>query len=352
MAVNADRFYVARWMIAGILFGACFPLIAWWVAIAQHGALTFAELHIQQPVMWVVDLAPSVLGAVGMAIGSLHGHLQRTRASVEQVAHQIAASWTAELHRANLELVESLDERQQFYAAMSHELRTPLSAIVGYSALSNGIELQPPEMNGYMGEIYSSATALLGMVNDLLDAAKLDQHGISMTIEDLDVNGAVGELAGRLEPLAKQKGLSIRTELGVEAVARADGGRLRQILNNLVTNAIKYTDGGAITIRTAASDDGGVIIEVEDTGVGLRPDDLRSIFMPYEQTAAAVGRSDSTGLGLFICRTFANAMGAQLTAHSEGPGQGACFTLELPAATGEPAEPRIASFQQQAALSA
>ncbi len=329
-------------MAGGAAFGTALVLIAWRVAIANSGQLTFAELHTLHPMMWIIDLLPTVLGLAASAIGYLHWRLIEQRKAVEHTARQIAASWTADLHAANAELAEAMEARQRHYSALSHELRTPLSSIVGYSQLAEEIEIQPPELSDYMAEIYGSARALLQMVNDLLDAAKLEMSGVSIKLETVDGNAVAEEAARCLAPLAAQKSLRLVTKLEAVDHVRADPIRLRQVLTNLLSNAIKYSDRGTITLESGRSSNGSVSFAVRDEGAGIAAEDLERIFRPFEQTEHGERRTDSTGLGLTITRTFVEAMDGTITAHSPGPGLGATFSITLPVDDGSAAGTRTA----------
>ena len=196
-------------MIAGALFGSFFPLVAWRIAVAESGSLGFAELHDLHPTLWIVDLAPTVLGLAGVVIGFLYTRLADSKARTEAAAHQIAAGWTAELHAANLELADTLESRRRFHAAVTHELRTPLTTIVGFTGLAEDVAYEPPELPGYLAEIFGAATAMLGMVNDLLDSAKLETGGIPIEITRVDCEEAIVAVVDRMMPLAHQKGLEI-----------------------------------------------------------------------------------------------------------------------------------------------
>jgi signal transduction histidine kinase len=338
------RFYVVRWTLAGTLFGAFFPLIAWRIAALEMGSLGFAELHAQNPTMWVVDLAPSVLGLVGAAIGLLFTRLAEASAKTEETAKQIAASWTADLHSANLDLADALESRRRFHAAVTHELRSPLTAIVGYTDLADTVAPKPPELGGYLTEIYGAASAMLGMVNDLLDAAKLETGGISIDLTDVHCEEVVRAVAGRLAPLAQQKGLTIEVDVDVDVVCWADPMRLEQVLTNIVANAIKFSDKGTIEIRVALRNDGRPKIEVEDEGPGIKTEDIEKIFGEYESGAHGEGRRDSSGLGLAIGRSLIEAMDGEIMAQSPGPGLGSTFRVILQAPDGHTQEKRLASL--------
>lgn len=336
-STKAQRFYVARWILAFTALGGGLVILAYRLAISQSGPITFTELHREHSIMWLVDLLPTVLGLSGLVIGWLYVRLVDARNDTEVTAQRIAAAWTADLHTANMQLVESLQERQRFYAAMSHEMRTPLAAIVGYSDLTAELRIAPTEVDGYLAEIYGSAGALLEIVNDLLDAARVETGGITIELSDVDGTEIASTVARRLSPLAAQKGQSIKLELSDGAVCRGDADRVRQVLTNLVANAIKYSDSGVITLRLGSATDGWQF-DVIDQGAGIAPEDLERVFRAFERTDVAQGRTDSTGLGLAVSRTFAEAMGGRVFATSPGVGMGSTFSLWIPAATGATAQ--------------
>jgi len=326
-----------------MLFGAFFPLVAWRIAVAESGALTLGELHALHPTMWIIDLAPTVMGLGGAVIGVLYMRLAESKARTEVAARQIAESWTAELHTANLELAEALESRSTFYAAVTHELRSPLTAIVGYTDMAEELVSEPPELNGYLGEIYGAATAMLGMVNDLLDAAKLETGGIAIEMTNVACGDAVQDVVGRLTPLARQKGLVLSASVDGGVVCWADPVRLRQILTNVVANAIKYSDTGTIEISTGEVN-GAPTIEVKDQGVGISAEHLETIFDAFDSGSSGSGRPDSSGLGLAISRSLIEAMDGEISAHSPGRGQGSTFRLTMRALTGQGSESRRASL--------
>lgn len=328
------RLYVARWTIAGALFGAFFPLIAWRVAIADAGVMTFGELHALNPTMWIVDLAPTVLGIAGAAIGVLFARLSDSKLRTEAVAREIAQRWTSELHSANLELAESLEARRSFYAAVTHELRSPLTAIVGYTDLAEDLVPQPPELTGYLAEIYGAATAMIGMVNDLLDAAKLETSGIAIEMAPVACDEAIHEVVQRMTPLAQQKDLRLSAYAPDRIECWADPVRLGQVLTNLIANAIKFSKSGVIEVH-AAEMNGVPTVEVRDRGVGMSPEHLETIFDAYDSGPNGSGRRDSSGLGLAISRSLVEAMDGTISARSDGPGHGSTFVITLQSPDGQ-----------------
>ena len=328
------RFYIARWAVGGAFFGVGLVLVAWRLGVAELGDVTFAELHAAMPTMWIVDLTPTLLGLTGAVIGVLHQNLRRSHDHVEELARELAAVWTSDLQSSNEQLATALGERVKFYAALTHELRTPLSSILGYSDLVRALEIEPDEATEYVSEICNSASFLLDMVNDLLSAAKHTHNGLKVSAVEVDATKVALEVMALLRPLAESKGLELRADLADSAVCLADPVRLRQVITNVMANAIKYSRSGVITITTSAGA-GNVLVEVADQGDGLAPDDIDRIFLPFVE-AHGNDRQDSTGLGLAVSKAFVEAMNGTMTARSDGPGKGASFRIVLPAS--EPAD--------------
>jgi signal transduction histidine kinase/CheY-like chemotaxis protein len=238
------------------------------------------------------------------------------------------------------------EAKNDFVAAMSHELRTPLNAIIGFSELM-GLEevvddrrLVPDE---WITNVHSSGRHLLGLINDVLDLAKVESGRIELRLEPLDVGAAVAEAVAPLGPLVAAKKLRLTLAAPPELVT-ADRLRLRQMLNNLLSNAIKFTPTNG-TIYVSASRDGAEThLSVADTGPGIAPADQQRVFDEFHQSGDAESRAAGTGLGLTLTRRLAEAHGGRVELWSE-PGRGSRFTLVLPAAdsAGEPEEARRAS---------
>jgi len=258
-----------------------------------------------------------------------------TMASQVQQSHQ-------ELARQNEEsrsLAERLDEanraKADFLATMSHELRTPLNAIGGYVDLID-LGVRGPvtdDQRRDLARVRYNQHHLLALIGNILDFARLDARKLPYEIGDVRVDQAVSEIITAMEPLLDEKGLTRECiGCGTPVVARADRARVEQILLNLLSNAIRFTPTGghiALTVRDRAS---VVEIAVTDTGVGIPPDKIASIFEPFVQLDRGLTRQvGGTGLGLTISRELARAMRGDLTAESDGTG-GARFCLTLPSA--------------------
>jgi signal transduction histidine kinase/DNA-binding response OmpR family regulator len=238
----------------------------------------------------------------------------------------------AELSESVAALTRASQAKSSFLANMSHELRTPLNAIIGFSDL---MRLEEPDGDRrrvpaeWVEHIHTSGRHLLGLINDILDLAKVEAGGLDLRLAPLRADTAVEELLTGLAPLITTKGLTVVPELA-EATALADRVRFRQIVENLLSNAIKFTpEGGRITVAVARTDD-GVTVTVTDTGVGIAPADQDRVFEEFQQVGDEEGRRAGTGLGLALTRRLVEAHGGGITLVS-APGQGSSFTVRLPA---------------------
>ncbi|MDB4887007.1 MAG: domain S-box protein [Gemmatimonadetes bacterium] len=229
--------------------------------------------------------------------------------------------------------------KSEFLAVMSHELRTPLNAIGGYADLMEmGIRGPVTEQQREdLGRIQRSQRHLLGLVNEVLNYAKLETGTVSYELADVPVRSALTEAEALVVPQARMKGLVFEAiDCPDDLVARADPEKLRQVLVNLLGNAVKFTesrDGQPGRISVSCAPDGErVRIAVRDTGIGIAMDKLGAVFEPFVQVRATLTRTaEGTGLGLAISRDLARGMGGALTVESE-PGVGSTFVLVLPRA--------------------
>jgi PAS domain S-box-containing protein len=243
----------------------------------------------------------------------------------------------ARLHTAAIEARQAAEEanavKTQFLAVMSHELRTPLNAIAGYTELLR-MGLRGPvtrEQVIDLDRIDRSQRALLSVINDILNFARLDAGQVQFAVEDVDVPALIADVEALVLPQLHDKHLTLlRPAARSPIIARADREKARQVLLNLLSNAIKFTDpGGTISIE-ASADGPAARIDVVDTGHGIASDQLKSIFEPFVQLDRTLASTkEGSGLGLAISRDLARGMGGDLTVEST-PGTGSRFTLTLP----------------------
>jgi signal transduction histidine kinase len=216
---------------------------------------------------------------------------------------------------------------------MSHELRTPLNAISGYAELLEmGVHGPVTEAQRHaLGRIQLSQQHLLGLINEVLNYAKLESGSVHFNVGDVRVRDLLAGVEGLVEPQVRARGLDLVVGgCPPDLTARADGEKLRQILINLVSNAIKFTDAGGRIELTCEANGELVHLAVRDTGIGIPAEKLQTIFEPFVQVRADLTRTaEGTGLGLAISRDLAHGMGAELGVES-APGQGSTFTLRLP----------------------
>ncbi len=242
-----------------------------------------------------------------------------------------------ELAQANMALFEMNRLKSDFLATMSHELRTPLNSIIGFSEVLAGSDQINDRQRRYATNIQTSGKMLLGMINDILDLAKIESGKMEVRSEDFSIRDVCEALVGLARPMAERKSIDLELRLD-EAIPllRQDSGKLRQIIYNLLSNAIKFTpEGGRVTLR-ARAEGRSVVIEVADTGIGIAEEDRDKIFEKFRQ-AGAIGQGDGiltrehqgTGLGLSIVRELAKLLGGDVHLESR-PGQGSTFTVRLP----------------------
>ncbi len=256
--------------------------------------------------------------------------LARLAQMLEQQVQDRTRDLTAALARAE----SATQAKSAFLATMSHELRTPMNGVLGMAQL-----LRDSHLNGsqqaYVDAIASSGELLLSLINDVLDFSKIDAGRLELEVLPFDLRAAIDSVADLLRFRATEKGLDLLVEVAPQVPTRVlgDGMRLRQVLLNLVSNAIKFTAAGCVRIglhTTACHDAGrsGLCLAVTDTGLGIAADRLDAIFEPFEQNSPSVAREyGGTGLGLAISRRIAKLMGGSLTVDSE-LGQGASFKLQ------------------------
>jgi PAS domain S-box-containing protein len=240
-----------------------------------------------------------------------------------------------ELTNARNRALAAAQARSEFLASTSHEIRTPMGSIIGFAELLETMETDPTKLD-FIQTISRAGRQLLGLINDILDLSKLEAGKVTLDPQPLDLRDALEDVAALLAPRAGMKGVDfiLWWEPGTPEGVVADGLRLRQMVTNLVGNAIKFTDQGRVEVAVTAEQDASEMarfrITVEDTGIGIAADKLDRIFGRYEQAeTGTAARFGGSGLGLSIVRQLAELMGGTVNVEST-PGAGSRFRVEVP----------------------
>ncbi len=237
-----------------------------------------------------------------------------------------------ELEEANRNLQEADRLKTIFLAGMSHELRTPLNSIIGFT----GIMLQG--MSGEINEeqekqlkmVESSANHLLGLINDLLDVAKIEAGRVEPSIEEFVLDDIIEEIKEIFLPTMKEKNLEFKTNVQEGIILKTDKRRVKQVLMNFLSNAVKFTDHGNIRITVKMPGNEKVEINIADTGIGIKEEDMDKLFQPFLQIPISIiKRHEGTGLGLHLSWKLADLLGGSVSAKSDS-GKGSEFTFMLP----------------------
>jgi signal transduction histidine kinase len=267
--------------------------------------------------------------------------IQVNRDLEEQIVERQLAEAAAEVARDEADRANKA--KSEFLSRMSHELRTPLNAVLGFAQLLGMESLEPDQREG-VEQILRAGRHLLDLINEVLDIARIESGRLAMTVETVPVDQVVAEVLELVSPLAAGRAVTLSQASSPRPLsAVADHKRLRQVLLNLVSNAIKYNhDGGTVTIASEDVAAGRLRIVVTDTGRGIDPDKMERLFSPFDRLGAEETSIEGTGLGLAVSKAMVDAMGGQLEATSE-PGVGSSFVVELPRAaqgfTGDPTAP-------------
>jgi signal transduction histidine kinase/DNA-binding LytR/AlgR family response regulator len=272
------------------------------------------------------------LGILSRAFADMAAQLRTLIGGLEQRV----VERTLELAQAKEAAEAASRAKSAFLANMSHELRTPLNAVLGFSQLMTRAAGLSAEQKENLAIINRSGEHLLSLINGVLDLSRIESGRVPLQESEIDLYVLLRELEPVVRERAQRRQLAFSVEQDAELPRRVrlDGGKLRQILMNLLGNAIKYTEQGGVALRArgAAADASGrarLRFEVEDTGPGIREEDRARIFLPFVQGAARAA-TDGSGLGLAIARQYAELMGGALGLRSE-VGRGSTFQLEVPA---------------------
>ena len=255
---------------------------------------------------------------------------------------KLVVTRTTELEKAR-DAAESANRAKSiFLANMSHELRTPLNAILGFAQILER-DASLTSHHSEIATINRSGRHLLALINNILEISRIEAGRTVVRREAFDLPGTIAAVEEMVRSRAEAKDLQLRVEIsaGLTRHVVGDDHRLRQVLINLLGNAVKYTDQGEVSLRVDPAADDGIRFAVTDTGPGITAEEQKHLFQAFYQTAAGIARGEGTGLGLSITREFIHLMGGELTVESE-PGKGStfAFTVPLPPAAAPASTPR------------
>jgi PAS domain S-box-containing protein len=287
------------------------------------------------------DGDPAILNAVRdvtarkRAEEDLRALNQTLEAKVDERTRALAEAGE-QLRFAKEQAEEANAAKSRFLAHMSHELRTPLNSVIGFSeGMRDGLlgTQCSARCVGYLGHIHRAGSLLLELIDEVLDMAKVEAGTMDLQESEVEVRDLVEESVGMVRQRAESSG--VRLELAVAddvPPVRGDYRRLRQVLLNLLSNAVKFTpEGGSVVLSAARRADGGVTLVVSDTGIGIAPEDIETVFAPFGRVESVLHRNtDGTGLGLPLARQFTELHGGSLTLEST-PGEGTRVAVALPA---------------------
>ncbi|MFO6423342.1 response regulator [Motilimonas sp. KMU-193] len=284
------------------------------------------------------DLGKDELGHLGHTLNHLAHNLEHSRHLLEQEKQSLdekILSRTQELEVANEKAEASTKAKSEFLAAMSHEIRTPMNGVLGMAQLLQNSGLTPQQKE-YADILYQSGASLLIIINDILDFSKIEAGQLNLDYMPFDLEKECYETCQSLSLQADEKGLELILDYSLDcpSMVIGDAYRIRQLLINLIGNAIKFTDQGHITVNVATEQDqfghNMFAISVADTGIGIPSHIQPHLFSSFTQADSSTTRKyGGTGLGLAICKQLCELMGGSISLRSE-LGQGSCFTLHLP----------------------
>lgn len=276
----------------------------------------------EQP--WFIGLMVVFVGAIGLQTRRVIRRDQRL-----QEANTALSAANKELFQANVQIQAQTERKSTFLASMSHELRTPMNAIIGFTRLTlrreKNIAVRTREN---LQKVQISADHLLDLINNILDLSKIEAGRMDVVAKPFDVKALIAGCCSEVEPLVKpgvKLDYAVADDIGE---VNTDQARIRQIVINLLSNALKFTEQGEVAVR-AAREDESVVIAVSDTGSGIPADALDSIFEEFQQVKGSDPQHKGTGLGLPITKGFAELLGGSISVQSE-MGKGSTFTVRVP----------------------
>jgi len=276
-------------------------------------------------------LRPIIFSIVAGALGILMSVLLNNSTERKEVEVKLKEK-TIELEKANIHLQEVDRLKSVFLASMSHELRTPLNSIIGFTSLilkgmAGGIN---DEQKKQLTMVKNSSNHLLSLINDVLDISKIEAGKVEFSLEEFRLGDVVREVVDTFSTTAGLKNIELVSDVPEDTTLFSDRRCLKQILMNLVSNAVKFTEQGSLTITARVLEDENLEICVADTGIGIKEEDMYRLFMPFQQVDMSLTKKhEGTGLGLYHSKKLAGFLGGDISVKSEY-GRGSEFTFTTP----------------------
>ncbi len=274
-----------------------------------------------------------VLTAITLAVTGVIG-INLIRSVKKEVAlRERIEKQEKELEKANTRLTELDQLKSEFVSLATHQIRGPLTAIKGYASMmiQGDLGTIPENLKDTIHTIYDSSTALTGVVQDFLDISRIEQGRMKYDFSIFDLGNLVYDVAQELDPTIVRKGLKIKLDIEKNLVVNADIGKLRQVFENLIDNAIKYSPKGTIIVTANRTEEKMAQVSITDNGVGIKPETLPNLFQKFSRAEdASKANILGTGLGLYVAKQLITALKGTISAESQGEGKGSTFVVELP----------------------
>jgi signal transduction histidine kinase len=237
-----------------------------------------------------------------------------------------------ELKQLNIKLQEADQYKSIFLASMSHELRTPLNSIIGYTGilLMGMTGTMNDEQNKQLNKVKNNAKHLLNLINDILDISKIEADRVEIHSEEFNIKSLITEVCDTIHPKILEKQLELTVQIPDDLIVNTDMRRIKQVVLNLVSNAVNYTDSGSIHIQAARLPENKFKLSVRDTGIGISEAEIARLFQPFQQIDSTLTKKNKgTGLGLYLCRKLVTLLKGEIFVNSK-TGVGSEFFIVMP----------------------